>query len=178
MTDFEHSCCFSGHRKIKAKNLDIVIKKLALEIEWMISHGIEDFYAGGALGFDTIAALEVLWHKHQGCPVRLHLMLPCPDQTKRWSERDTIVYNDILSRADTVTVVSEKYDSGSMFKRNRAMVDACKYCLCYYEYPEDAAKSKGGTHYTVKYAEKLGRSVINLYDEPLESYPLEFNIDT
>ncbi len=152
MTDFDKSCCFSGHRKIDPPHLNEIVKKLGLEIEWMISHGIEDFYAGGALGFDTIAALEVLWHKKQGCNVRLHLMLPCPEQASRWSDRDISIYNDILKNADTVTVLSDKYNRGVMFKRNRAMVEACKYCLCYFAHPEDifAQKSKGGTLYTIK----------------------------
>ncbi len=179
MTDFEKSCCFTGHRKIESPNMDVIIKKLSLEIGWMIGHGITDFYAGGALGFDTIAALEILWYKQQGCPVKLHLMLPCPEQAVHWNEKDTAIYNDILNRADTVTVVAEKYHPGTMLQRNRAMVDASKYCICYYDHTiEDGiVKPKGGTLYTINYARKLERSIVNLCDDPLESYPIEFELD-
>lgn len=159
--------------------MDVIVKKLSLEIDWMISHGITDFYAGGALGFDTIAALEILWYKKQGCNVKLHLMLPCPEQAIRWNEKDINIYNDILKKADTVTVTSEKYTPWAMLKRNRAMVDACKYCLCYYDRTaqDSTAKPKGGTLYTINYAKKLERSIVNLCDDPIESYPIEFQID-
>lgn len=175
MTDFNKSCCFTGHRTISPKKINELVKKLELEIEWMISHGVKDFYAGGALGFDSIAALKVLWFKFNHLDVRLHLILPCPDQTKFWNKRDIDIYNDILNKADTVTVLSDKYDNSIMFKRNRAMVDACKYCLCFYDSSNSGTK-KGGTLYTVNYAKSLGRIVINLDDEPVESYPLEFSV--
>ena len=92
--------------------------------------------------------------------------------------QDVAIYKDILEKADTVTVISDTYDRGVMFKRNRTMVENCKYCLCYFEdsNKDDPKKNKGGTRFTVKYAKKLCRNIINLNDEPLESYPIEFAI--
>lgn len=169
----ETSCCFTGHRKIETAKVYNLVQKLHLEIDYMIGCGVRDFYAGGALGFDTLAALAVLLRKRRGDDVRLHLMIPCPDQCSRWSERDIYIYNDIMSKADSVKVLCDHYHSGVMQMRNRAMVDASRYCICYWD-RDIASANKGGTLYTYKYAKKLGRKIINLWDEPPEDVQIEF----
>ncbi len=173
--DIEKACCFTGHRKIDNTKLPGLVEKLNLEIDWMASHGIENFVCGGALGFDTISALTVLFHKQRGDNVKLHLMLPCPEQAARWKPSDIAVYNDIMERADSVEVLCDHYHSGVMHQRNRAMVDACRYCICFWDNSVYADKtSGGGTLYTVNYARKLGRRIINLHDEPPGDAQIEF----
>lgn len=175
-TPEEKSCCFTGHRKITEDKLTPLVERLHLEINYMIGMGIQHFYTGGALGFDTIAALAVLLHKQNGADINLHLALPCPEQTKYWNSRDINIFNDILSRADTVTTLSDHYHGGVMQIRNRAMVDTCGYCICFWDKNSiSAEKNSGGTLYTVNYARKLGRKIINLWDEPPEDIQIEFD---
>ena len=45
------SCFFTGHRKIK--NTYKLYLKLINTLETLIEIGIVDFYAGGAIGFDS-----------------------------------------------------------------------------------------------------------------------------
>ncbi len=171
----DSACCFTGHRKIDKEKLPALVEKLHLEIGWLIGHGIEHFVCGGALGFDTLAALTVLLHRQRGENAKLHLMLPCPDQSARWQRDDRMIYNDIMERADTVDVLCDHYHSGVMHARNRAMVDACRYCICFWDNSiQPAGKPGGGTLYTVNYARKMGRRIINLHDEPPEDGQLEF----
>ena len=170
----DKSCCFTGHRKISPEHLGRMIDKLNLEIAYLAEHGVENFYAGGALGFDTIAALSVLKYKESQGSVKLHLILPCKNQSRGWSDRDIEIYKNIRKRADSVQILSDVYHGGVMHMRNRAMVDASKYCICYWE-KDPVQPSYGGTLYTVDYARKLGRKIINLWDEPPEDIQLEFD---
>ena len=169
----EKSCCFTGHRYIPDEKKQIIENKLRLEIGYLAEHGIDTFYAGGALGFDTLAALSVLDYK-KSRDIKLKLLLPCPDQCRGWSRNDIDVYEYIRSMADCVRVLSEHYHGGVMHMRNRALVDSSAYCICYWD-KDIASLTKGGTLYTVKYAKKLHRTVINLCDDPPEDIQLEFN---
>ncbi len=169
------TCCFTGHRHIPAEKLTTVIDKLNVELGWLVSHGITDYYAGGALGFDTLAALAVLREKKLNGHLRLHLALPCPEQTKFWKPRDIEIYNYILEQADSVSYASQRYHKGAMQLRNRYMVDHSRYCICYYD---DSIASEGhgaGTRNTVSHARATGVTVINLMDEPPDDGQIEFD---
>ena len=90
--------------------------------------------------------------------VRLILVLPCLSQTRGWSSHDVEIYEDIKSRADKVVYTSEEYTRGCMHKRNRHLVDNSSACIAY------LTDSKGGTAYTVDYANKHGLIVYNIAD--------------
>ena len=112
--------------------------------------------AGGALGFDTLAALTVLKLKTDFPQVQLFLALPCLEQTRGWPDADVKTYNLIRQQADEVVYVSDQYYRGCMHKRNRHLVDNSEVCICY------MTAAKGGTAYTVDYARQKGLHVINL----------------
>ena len=153
-----HSCCFTGHRDIPEDERASIQKRLEAEVINLILQGVTDFYAGGALGFDTMAALTVLDLKRDFPQIRLNLALPCKEQTKGWTDTDTKIYDRILQRADTVVYVSEVYSMGCMHKRNRYLADHSGVCICYLK------KSTGGTAYSVGYAKQKGLTVINIAD--------------
>ena len=146
-SDRARSCCFTGHREIPASDAERLSTILRKYIKGLYERkGIRRFFAGGALGFDTFAALAVLDLREQGIEVELCLLLPCRDQDKFWSARDRAVYKDILARADSVEYISEKYTPWCMHERNRALVDRSSVCVAYHTH------SGGGTAYTVEYA--------------------------
>lgn len=150
--------CFTGHRKIQSENIAEAIRAIDELISELSAQGSVDFYAGGAIGFDTIAALCVLSAQEDGKDVRLHLILPCKDQTRGWSAEHLEKYNFIMSAASSVEYVSEEYVRGCMHKRNRALVDAADICVAYYN-----GEASGGTAYTVRYAKSQGVEVRNVY---------------
>ncbi len=152
----EKSCCFSGHRALPREERPAVEAALEREIENLICRGVVDFLAGGALGFDTMAAKAVLRVKEHWPKIRLSLILPCKDQDKNWAHKDKEEYRRLLAYADEVTILTEHYQEGCMQLRNRYMVDESQYLICYH-------KSKtGGTAYTVRYAKEKNREIINL----------------
>ncbi len=152
----EQTCCFTGHRKISPFEVGCLRSALKKAIVNKIEEGVLYFGAGGALGFDTLAAQAVIELRKTYPDIKLILVLPCPDQDKFWDERDKKIYEEIKSEADKITVVEPHYTRDCMHKRNRHLVDCSAHCICYKK------ENKGGTAYTVSYAEKKGLDIINL----------------
>lgn len=151
------TCCFTGHRNISKYNLEKLKVELENAIEELISYGVVNFEAGGALGFDTIAALTVLKVKEKIPQIKLILVLPCINQADKWNESDVETYEYIKSQSDECFYTSEDYNKGCMLKRNRYMVDHAEYVISAWD-----GRKSGGTYATVNYARKLNRKIINL----------------
>lgn len=152
----EHTCCFTGHRKLPQNKIEKIILNLNREIENLIAHGVTDFISGGALGFDQIAASMIITKKEMGCKIRLIFALPCKNQDEFWSDEQKRLYHNIIAEADEVIYVSEEYSNGCMKKRNRYMVDQSAYCIC------ALLRPMSGTNQTVRYARQKGLYVINV----------------
>lgn len=153
----EITCCFTGHRtKDMPKDTNDLEQKLRLAINNLIYRGVTNFIAGGALGFDTLAAFEIINIRQKNRKLKLSLYLPCRGQEKYWNNSDKEMYKFICAQADEVVYISEEYFPGCMQKRNNAMVTDSAHCIAY------LTKKEGGTFYTVKYAKFKKIDVINL----------------
>lgn len=151
-----HTCCFTGHRSIEVGN-DFEPRLIEFINLLYTKYGVDTFVAGGAMGFDTMAATAVLRAKKvHNIPIRLLLILPCPNQGERYSLYDRFFYDLAKVRADYIEYVSDHYYNGCMHRRNRRMVELSALCVCY------LTQDTGGTKYTVDYATKCGLKVINL----------------
>ena len=150
------TCCFTGHRVLPEGQRQAIETALCAEIDALTAQGFTDFVAGGALGFDTLAALCVVRKRallgHER-PIRLHLILPGPEQADRWDESDRLLYRRILAAADTSRYVSPRYTSSCMLERNRAMVDVSSVLVAY------LTRDTGGSAYTVRYAREQAKEV-------------------
>lgn len=150
------TCCFTGHRSIPPEGRRELARRLEETILRLYRRGVRYFGAGGALGFDTLAA-QVVLRLREECPgVKLILVLPCPSQAKGWKPEDVAEYEQIKSQANEVVYTSQEYTRGCMHKRNRYLVDHSGVCVCY------LTKDSGGTAYTVRYAKAHGLEIINL----------------
>lgn len=152
----EYTACFTGHRQIPFGQTILLRHRLDKVIADLVQQGIIYYGAGGALGFDTMAAQTVLSARRKHPQVKLILVLPCPTQADRWPKRDKEIYEEIKTRADKVVYVSDHYTKSCMFQRNRHLVDYSGICIAY------LTKATGGTAYTVGYARSKGINVINL----------------
>ena len=150
------ACCFTGHRGIPRDDEERIRKVLEEEIRKLIGGGYTDFWSGGAVGFDTLAAETVLKLKKEFSEIRLMLALPCKDQHKRWPSDDKCKYDRILRAAYEVVYLCETYCTGCMHLRNKYLVDHSSVCIAY------KRSSGGGTEYTVNYAREEGVEVINI----------------
>ena len=150
-------CCFTGHREINPAHIEALSALLDRTLTTMVKSGVLTFRTGGAIGFDTMAALKVLEYKERDPRIRLELFLPCRDQSGGWADFNQNAYQYILERADAVTVLHEKYQRGCMFERNRAMVRGSHFCIGY------CTTERGGSAYTMQFARGQGCRIINLY---------------
>ena len=136
--------------------MSFLTQRLKEQIETSVKRGYRYFGAGGALGFDTLAAKTVLDLKTTYPEIKLILVLPCKDQARCWKQEDIREYERIKRSADKIVYTSESYFEGCMQKRNRHLVDYSSLCICY------MSRTTGGTAYTVKYAKEKNLEVINL----------------
>ncbi len=155
----EKSCCFTGHRVIPERDFVPLRKWLYSTLEKLIEEGFTDFYAGGAIGFDTLASETVLSLRDKYCHIRLHIIKPCENQDKMWTEAAKEKYRRINEAADEVKCLSNEYYNGCMQVRNRYMVNNSSVCIAY------LTENKGGTASTVKYAETLNKKIITYRGE-------------
>ena len=148
---------FTGHRYLPADEKAHIQQRIADAVVTAYNEGYRRFICGCALGFDTLAALQVLQLKKKYPDLILSLAIPCETQADRWQDKDREIYRKILVQADEKTVLSPCYFQGVMLTRNRYMADRSSLCICYLYH------MRGGTASTVRYALKHDRiRIINL----------------
>lgn len=158
------SACFTGHRILSEPSKQLFNRLYPILEQLVTEQGITDFYAGGAVGFDTVAAKCVLRLRDAlkgKYTVRLHLVLPCSnaEQTKNWTAEQKYEFRVILQRADSVEYTAQKHDAKCMGRRNARLVAlASDACICYYD-----INRKSGTAQTVNLAKQKGLKTVNLF---------------
>lgn len=159
------TCCFTGHRTVAQHHRDQAEEAVLRHIRDLRKRGFTRFIAGGALGFDTLAALCVLKAAETDHDIKLILAVPCLNQTEKWSSMPDALahlrtYKTIMGRADEVVYTSQRtYFDGCMKIRNQYMTDHAAVCIAYWN------GSRGGTSQTVRMAEKAGLEIINVCEE-------------
>lgn len=152
----EQTCCFTGHRQIPPGEREEITDRLENTVVGLYQKGVRYYGAGGARGFDALAAQTVI-RLRESCPgIKLILVLPCLTQTRGWRPQDVTEYERIKAQADKVVYTAQQYTPGCMHRRNRHLVDNSSVCICY------LTRDSGGTAYTVGYAKEQGVKVINI----------------
>ena len=156
------SCCCTGHRpqgfpfeygKDKKRH-KVYLKTLEEKIKLAITeYGITNFISGMAVGVDLDFA-EIVLKLRDKYAITLECAIPCQNQTMKWNDTDKLRYENILTRANEVTLISIHYTPECMLQRNRYMVD--KSCLVIAVFN---GIEKGGTWYTVNYANKENKII-------------------
>jgi len=158
--------CFSGHRseKLPKNKVETTVLKQNLynKIDNAIYDGYDTFLFGACYGFDLICAEQVLIRKQIIKPtdpmiINLIAIVPFEEQAAKWNEHDRTIYFDILSKCDDIITLNKHFKVGCYYERNRYMIDNSSKLICYYN------GSGGGTGYTVAYAKKQSKPIINLF---------------
>ena len=157
----ENYCCFTGLRPQKlnfkedSKKHNIIMSKCEKYIIQLIEgYNVTNFISGMALGWDIWCAEEILKLRDRYSSISLECAIPCLGQDKYWSESDKHRYVEILSKADNIIQMQEKYTSDCMIKRNLYMVDKSLYVFALWD------RQVGGTASTIKYALEKERRII------------------
>lgn len=158
--------CFSGYRPEK---FAFIIKKgeeayLALEnrIKRAIIQAVEDGYSsfmcGMAMGFDLIVGSVVLDLKQDKNFSDILLIAVLPFEGHGFSNPWQVIHQMVLNEASCVVTLAPHYYRQAYQDRNRFMVDRSGRLICYYN------GKKGGTDFTVKYAENNGLEIVNVWE--------------
>ncbi len=145
-------CAFTGHRFLTDDFDRELLKRVT---ENLAKNGVKKFLCGMAVGFDMESAKAVLEIKKK-YGLALVACLPCAEQSANFSEKNKKLYNEILSRCDETVVLEPCYVAGCMYKRDRYLVENSDVLVCFLR------RNSGGTYYTVNYARKMNKKIIEL----------------
>ncbi|MDR0858454.1 MAG: DUF1273 domain-containing protein [Oscillospiraceae bacterium] len=151
----ERTCCFTGHRNVPSNIYQQLKLKIEDQIRFSTAHGITRYLAGGARGFDALAAAAVIvLRDREKLPIELILALPYPNQSQNWPYYERKLHDEIKQRADGIVMLYPEYREGCLLARNRFMADNSSLCVAYLTH------NRGGTYSTVKYCERIGVMVV------------------
>lgn len=152
------SVAFTGHRSIDKDKAQEVRQLVRTKIRLLYMLGFRYFVSGMALGFDMLAAEEVIKLKGELSELRLVVVIPYRGQSERWTSYQQQRYLHIMKEVDEKVVLSEVYYKGCLLKRNDYMLSMVSGIIAYFD-----GKPKGGTFYTCRKAKASGLDIINLY---------------
>lgn len=157
-------CFFTGHRSLPEEQKAALLVRMKSTVSYLYTAGVKTFHAGGALGFDMFAAAQIVDLRRSHPDMRLVLNLPFHNQTDRWRSDAKRFYTFFLEQADEVQYAYEGEITDSenarkyLLMRDRLMVQAAHYGIAYF------SGARGGTSYTMAFAEKNGCELYNLYE--------------
>ena len=159
----EVACAFTGHRPKSfpwgydenAPSCVLLKEVLASQISALAEQGVTDFLSGMAQGVDLWYAQIVLDLRKTNPALKLHAILPCEGQERKWTASAQEHYRSILAQANEVIYVGQEYSRNCMLKRNRYLVDHSSILLAVYN-----GTYQSGTGMTVRYAQRLKREII------------------
>ena len=159
----EAACAFTGHRPKSfpwgydenAPSCVLLKEVLASQISALAEQGVTDFLSGMAQGVDLWYAQIVLDLRKTNPALKLHAILPCEGQERKWTASAQEHYRSILAQANEVIYVGQEYSRNCMLKRNRYLVDHSSILLAVYN-----GTYQSGTGMTVRYAQRLKREII------------------
>ena len=152
------TAAFTGHRWYDSSRKHSVRKKIEECVREAYRNGITNFISGMAIGFDLLAAEVVLSLRHECPAITLTAVLPFREQASRFNELNKCRYYKCLSQADDIVILSNDYTAKCYLERDRFMVEHSSLLIACYD-----GRNRGGTFWTVNYAARIGKNVINIY---------------
>lgn len=160
----QESCCFTGHRPTKLPwrydendpRCAALKRRIRDAVELAYEQGYRHFICGMAQGCDLYFCESVLALRETRPDITVEAAIPCPTQADAWPEAQRERYRTLVAACDFETMVSSRYTSTCMQRRDRYMVDHSTLLIAAFD------GSPGGTRYTVEYAMRRGVSVVDL----------------
>lgn len=160
----QSACSFTGHRpgklpwKFDERDVRCVDLKRrmrdAVEAAWQ--EGYRHFLCGMAMGCDLYFCECAMALRGREPEVTVEAVIPCPTQAQDWPEGERARYRALVAGCDYETLVSERYTSDCMQRRNRYLVDHASLLIAAYD------GTQGGTQYTIQYALRRGLNIVDL----------------
>jgi len=156
----------TGHRPSGMRNLLKTTRPysydyrrfIALLRDYIRTNHVTRLNIGMAQGFDQLMAFAAIQEK-----ISFDAYVPFLNQEAAWAEAGRfgkLEYKMLVSHAANVYISGAKYDKKLFTVRDRLMVDKADAVIALL----DPDRRDGGTYYTVQYANKNGKQVVNLWE--------------
>ena len=152
------TAAFTGHRWYDSSRKQSMKSSIEANVREVYINGITNFMSGMAIGFDLLAAGVVLSLKREYPDITLTAVVPFKEQESRFNADDKCIYNKYLSQADKIVIISDDYYARCYLDRDKYIVDHSSMLIACYD-----GRKKGGTFWTINYARRTGRKVIDIY---------------
>ena len=152
------TAAFTGHRFVDASQREHVKKRLSNAVLDAYGQGIRNFISGFAIGFDMMAAEEIVSLKQTHPDITLIAAIPFKGQASRFRFYDRKRYDRLLEVADEVIVLSDSYYPRCFLDRDEFMVNNSSKLIGYYD-----GREKGGTFYTIRKAMAQNIPIVNVF---------------
>lgn len=146
---------FIGHRKVFAKNIS---ERLLDAIQTEINNGCKAFTMGTHGEFDSLALYACRRLRNTYKDLEIEVVITSLHTIKKDSEFDTITYSDVQT---VMYDIEDTHYKKQITLSNRQMLDTCDTLICYV----DTTAYQSGAKTALRYAEKRGMKIINLYRE-------------
>ena len=146
----------TGHRPNKLGGYSTqAFEKLAFIIsKWLEENNPSEVISGMALGYDQALAVAAI---RLNIPVAAYI--PCLNHSSKWPQASQKLYARILAKCSRQVMVTDvQYSKSCMQARNERMVDDSDLILAMWD------GTSGGTGNCIRYANKKGKKISNLYD--------------
>lgn len=160
----QSACCFTGHRpgklpwRYREEDPECVSlkRRIADAVETAYQEGYCHFLCGMAQGCDLYFCEAVLDLRSRHPDVTVEAAIPCPTQAEGWPPDQRERYARLVAACDFETLVSDRYTSSCMQRRDRYMVDHASLLIAAFD------GTPGGTRYTMEYAMRRGLQIVDL----------------
>lgn len=150
-----HRCAKIRHKGVNAYDARVYNRLVRLCKAALTHYAPKYIISGMALGFDQALAEACI-----ELEIPFIAAIPFSGQADAWPQASRDKYNMILKKASKRHTVCEGfYKPYKMQLRNEWMTDQCTHVLALWN------GSQGGTYNCIRYAEKTGKPVLNLWDK-------------
>lgn len=150
-----HRCCFAGHRPESILLSETTAKDwLRYQIQQAIAANYTTFITGMGMGVDIWAAQIVIELRAANSDLHLIAVEPYPSFSAKWSEEWRSAYQEVISKADLVKCISQRYAPDAINNRLYWIVDHSSRLIAIYN------GTKGYTGAFVDYAQTQGLETI------------------
>ena len=147
--------CFIGHRKVWAEDVN---KKLDEAIKAEYDSGCRKFIVGTHGNFDHFALYACKRLRKTCNNIDIEVVITSLNAIKkRNDEYDPVPYADVKT---VMYEIEEAHFKQQIILSNRQMIDECDVLICYV----DTDKYVSGAKRALRYAEKKGLKIINLFN--------------
>jgi len=151
---------FIGHRQVLAKN---IYEKLVETIEAQIQNGCKSFTMGTHGEFDRLALSVCKNLRRQYKDIEIEVVVTSLHTIEKQDELDIPPYSDVKT---VMYEIEDTYFKRQITLSNRMMIDTCDTLICFV----DKNAYRSGAKTAMRYAEKRGLKIINLYREEYQPF--------